>query len=139
MLYPDLPAPPLSAAGRGFKQRADRPIRCQPPSPEPSMKPSARRGHRRPGPAVLAGAAWPRRPPALLAERQAGRVDNRQARQSDRITHGVEQGQITPREQLAAGAPAAPHQPPGAPHQRGRSCQRPRNRAVERAQDHASA
>ena len=51
------------------------------------------------GLAVLAGAALAQAP-ALLAERQAGRVDNRQARQSDRITHGVEQGQITPREQL---------------------------------------
>ena len=51
------------------------------------------------GLAVLAGAALAQAP-ASLAERQAGRVDNRQARQSDRITHGVEQGQITPREQL---------------------------------------
>ncbi len=51
------------------------------------------------GLAVLAGAALAQAP-ASLAEHQAGRVDNRQARQSDRITHGVEQGQITPREQL---------------------------------------
>lgn len=51
------------------------------------------------GLAVLAGAALAQAS-ASLAEYQAGRVDNRQARQSDRITHGVEQGQITPREQL---------------------------------------
>ena len=38
--------------------------------------------------------------PASLAKHQAARVDNRQARQSERITHGVERGQITPREQL---------------------------------------
>ena len=51
------------------------------------------------GLAMLSGAALAQAPDAL-ADRQAARVDNRQARQSDRITHGVEQGQITPREQL---------------------------------------
>ena len=34
-----------------------------------------------------------------LADKQAQRVDNRQERQSDRITQGVESGQLTVREQ----------------------------------------
>lgn len=36
---------------------------------------------------------------ASLADKQAQRVDNRQERQSDRITQGVESGQLTVREQ----------------------------------------
>ena len=43
------------------------------------------------GLAVLSGAALAQAP-ASLADHQAARVDNRQARQSERITHGVEQG-----------------------------------------------
>lgn len=37
--------------------------------------------------------------PAHLAHKQEQRVDNRQERQSDRITQGVESGQLTVREQ----------------------------------------
>ena len=51
------------------------------------------------GLAVLGGNAWAQAP-ASLGERQATRVDNRQDRQSDRITQGVESGQITAREQV---------------------------------------
>ena len=39
-------------------------------------------------------------PAGSLADHQQQRVDNRQQRQSDRITHGVESGQITGREQV---------------------------------------
>ena len=38
--------------------------------------------------------------PANLADKQEQRVDNRQERQSDRITQGVESGQLTVREQV---------------------------------------
>jgi len=47
---------------------------------------------------VFSGSAFAQSP-ASLADKQAQRVDNRQARQSDRITQGVESGQITVREQ----------------------------------------
>lgn len=51
------------------------------------------------GMAILAGGALAQAADSL-ADRQAARVDNRQERQSDRITRGVESGQITPREQV---------------------------------------
>lgn len=50
------------------------------------------------GLAVVSGGAFAQTP-TPPGERQAQRVDHRQARQSDRITHGVESNQITGREQ----------------------------------------
>jgi hypothetical protein len=53
------------------------------------------------GAAVLASTALAQTPaPEALATKQEQRVDNRQERQSDRITQGVEAGQITAREQV---------------------------------------
>ena len=53
------------------------------------------------GLAVAAGNAMAQAAPTeSLATRQEQRVDNRQQHQSDRITKGVEAGQITAREQV---------------------------------------